>query len=67
MQTDINNKYIDLTNIVDLANVPLDIVGITRIFPLQDSQAALICLTLDINSVLMNFMTLLPHHTSIIL
>ena len=39
--TDINNKYIDLTNVVDSANVPLDIVGITRIFPLQDSQATI--------------------------
>ena len=39
--TDINNKYIDLTNVVDSANVPLDIVGVTRIFPLQDSQATI--------------------------
>jgi len=39
--TDINHKYIDLTNVVDSANVPLDIVGITRIFPLQDSQATI--------------------------
>ena len=39
--TDINNKYIDLTSVVDSANVPLDIVGITRIFPLQDSQATI--------------------------
>jgi len=39
--TDVNNKYIDLTNVVDSANVPLDIVGVTRIFPLQDSQATI--------------------------
>jgi hypothetical protein len=39
--TDVNNKYIDLTNVLDSANVPLDIVGVTRIFPLQDSQATI--------------------------
>jgi len=39
--TDVNNKYIDLNNVVDSANVPLDIVGVTRIFPLQDSQATI--------------------------
>lgn len=39
--TDVNNKYINLTNVLDSANVPLDIVGVTRIFPLQDSQATI--------------------------
>ena len=39
--TDVNNKYIDLSNVLDSANVPLDIVGVTRIFPLQDSQATI--------------------------
>ena len=39
--TDVNNKYIDLSNVIDSANVPLDIVGVTRIFPLQDSQATI--------------------------
>ena len=38
-QTDIANKYINLNNVLDAANVPLDIVGVTRIFPIQDSQA----------------------------
>jgi hypothetical protein len=39
--TDVTNKYIDLNNIVDSSNAALDIVGITRIFPLQDSQATI--------------------------
>jgi hypothetical protein len=39
--TDVNNKYIDLSNVQDSANVPLDIVGVTRIFPLQDSSATI--------------------------
>ena len=39
--TDVTNKYIDLNNIVDSSNTSLDIVGITRIFPLQDSQATI--------------------------
>jgi hypothetical protein len=39
--TDISNKYIDLNNVVDSSNVALDIVGVTRIFPLQDSQATI--------------------------
>lgn len=40
-QTDINNKYIDLSNIQDSQNNALEIVGITRIFPLQDSAATI--------------------------
>jgi len=40
-QTDINNKYLDLTNVRDDANNALDIVGITRIFPITDSQATI--------------------------
>jgi hypothetical protein len=39
--TDVNNQYLDLTNVLDSANVPLDIVGVTRIFPVQDSQATI--------------------------
>ena len=39
--TDVNNKYLDLSNVLDSANVPLDIVGVTRIFPVQDSQATI--------------------------
>jgi len=39
--TDVANKYLSLTNVLDSANVPLDIVGVTRIFPVQDSQATI--------------------------
>jgi hypothetical protein len=39
-QTDINNKYLDLTQAKDSANNTLDITGITRIFPVTDSQAS---------------------------
>ena len=40
-QTDINNRYIDLSNTLDDANNRLEITGITRIFPLYDSQATI--------------------------
>lgn len=42
-QTDINNKYINLdpTVVQDSSNNSLDIVGVTRIFPIQDSQATI--------------------------
>ena len=40
-QTDIDNKYVDLSAITDNDGNPLDIVGITRIFPIQDSQATI--------------------------
>jgi len=39
-QTDINNKYLDLTQAKDSSNNTLEITGITRIFPISDSQAA---------------------------
>lgn len=39
-QTDINNKYLDLTQAKDSANNTLDIAGITRIFPVTDSQSS---------------------------
>ena len=39
-QTDINNKYLDLTQAKDAANNTLDIAGITRIFPVSDSQSS---------------------------
>jgi hypothetical protein len=39
-QTDIDQKYIDLTNAADADNNFLEIVGITRIFPLTDSQSS---------------------------
>jgi hypothetical protein len=40
-QTDIDQKYIDLSNVQDSSNNKLDIVGISRIFPIQDSQASI--------------------------
>jgi hypothetical protein len=36
-QTDINNKYLDLTEAKDSSNNALEIVGVTRIFPISDS------------------------------
>ena len=38
-QTDINNKYLDLTEAKDSSNNSMDIIGVTRIFPVTDSQA----------------------------
>ena len=40
-QTDIDQKYLDLTEAQDADGNPLDIVGITRIFPIQDSQSSI--------------------------
>jgi hypothetical protein len=40
-QTDINNKYLDFSNVRDDANNALEIVGVTRIFPITDSQATI--------------------------
>ncbi len=40
-QSDIDQKYIDLSNVQDSSNNKLDIVGISRIFPIQDSQASI--------------------------
>jgi hypothetical protein len=39
-QTDINNKYLSLSQARDSANNILDIAGITRIFPVTDSQSS---------------------------
>lgn len=39
-QTDINNKYLNLTGAKDTSNNYMEIVGVTRIFPVQDSQAS---------------------------
>jgi hypothetical protein len=36
---DISNKYLDLSNVTDSQNNSLQIVGVTRIFPVSDSQA----------------------------
>ena len=40
-QSDIDQKYIDLSEVKDADNNPLEIVGISRIFPIQDSQASI--------------------------
>ena len=40
-QTELANKYIDLNTVKDSSNNSLDIVGVTRIFPLMDSQATI--------------------------
>lgn len=40
-QNDIDNKYLDLTEAKDSSNNALDIIGVTRIFPVQDSQASI--------------------------
>jgi hypothetical protein len=40
-QTDINNKYLDATQAVDANNNNVQIIGISRIFPLSDSQATI--------------------------
>jgi hypothetical protein len=38
-QDDINQKFIDLSDVKDSSNNHLDIIGVTRIFPVTDSQA----------------------------
>ena len=38
-QTDINNKYLNLADAKDGSNNAMDIIGVTRIFPVQDSQS----------------------------
>jgi hypothetical protein len=38
-QSDIDQKYIDLSATEDADGNPMEIIGITRIFPIQDSQA----------------------------
>lgn len=40
-QNDINNKYLDLSEAKDASNNTLDIIGVTRIFPVTDSQASI--------------------------
>ena len=39
-QTDIDQKYINLSNVLDASNNTMEIVGVTRVFPITDSQAA---------------------------
>jgi hypothetical protein len=38
-QTDIDQRYLDLSSTTDADGNPMEIVGITRIFPVTDSQA----------------------------
>ena len=38
-QTDINQRYLDLSTAQDAQGNPLEIVGVTRIFPISDSQS----------------------------
>jgi hypothetical protein len=40
-QTDIDNRYLDLTDATDKEHNPLEIVGITRIFPVTDSLVSI--------------------------
>jgi hypothetical protein len=40
-QTDINNRYLDLTEAKDSSNNALEITGVTRIFPISDSQSSI--------------------------
>ena len=38
-QTDIDNKYLDLSQVRDSSNNTTQVLGVTRIFPISDSQA----------------------------
>ena len=38
-QEDIDNKYLDMSSIRDSSNNATEVVGITRVFPIQDSSA----------------------------
>lgn len=40
-ENDIENKYLDFTEAKDSSNNALEIVGVTRIFPIQDSQSSI--------------------------
>jgi hypothetical protein len=40
-QTDVNNKYLDASQAKDSSNNNVNIIGVTRIFPLSDSQATI--------------------------
>ena len=39
LQTDIDQRYLDLSSSTDAQGNPMEIVGITRIFPISDSQS----------------------------
>ena len=38
-QQEIDQKYLDLSDSTDAEDNPMEIIGVTRIFPLKDSQA----------------------------
>ena len=40
-QTDIDNKYLDMSNITDTSNNTTTVLGVTRIFPIQDSSSSI--------------------------
>jgi hypothetical protein len=40
-QTDIDNKYLDMSGITDSSNNATTVLGVTRLFPIQDSQATI--------------------------
>lgn len=40
-QTDLNNKYLDMSSIRDSSNNATEVLGVTRIFPIQDSSATI--------------------------
>ena len=40
-QDDIDNKFLDMSNITDTSNNATTVLGVTRIFPVQDSQATI--------------------------
>ena len=39
LQSDINQRYLDLSSSTDAQGNPMEIVGVTRIFPISDSQS----------------------------
>jgi hypothetical protein len=40
-QQDIDNKYLDMSGITDSSNNATTVLGVTRLFPIQDSQATI--------------------------
>ena len=40
-QQEIDQKYLDLSDSTDAEDNPMEIIGVTRIFPLHDSQASI--------------------------
>lgn len=40
-QQEINQRYLDLTDAMDTSNNHMEIIGVTRIFPVQDSQSTI--------------------------